>query len=225
MCESLILSLSKDLLNNPIIKKMSFKKLNPLLKEKLDQQGFIEPLPFQNEILPKLKGGANVYGIAPKGAGKTTALIIAIIHKLKAEAVDDSPRALVMVKDKQAALDLKEQFEVFTKGTDLRLYCAYEEYDIDKQREEVYYGVDILIVTPKRLNRLYYMNSLHLGQLQIFVLEDAEFLIRANYHDDVLRVTESLHKCQYAIFAETMHKRYERLQESFMYNSQIVSLK
>ena len=50
---------------------MSFKKLNPLLKEALLQQGYSKPLPFQKEILPKLKGGANVYGIAPKGFGKT----------------------------------------------------------------------------------------------------------------------------------------------------------
>jgi superfamily II DNA/RNA helicase len=201
---------------------MSFKKLNPSLKEALTHQGYSEPLPFQKEILPKLKGGTNVYGIAPKGAGKTTALIIAIIHKLKAEALDDSPRALVMVKDKEAALELKDQFELFTKQTDLRLYCAYEEYDLEKQREEIYYGVDILIVTPKRLNKLYFMNSLHLGLLQLFAIEDAEFLIRNNYHNDVLRVTESLHKCQYVIFAETMHQRYERLQESVMSYSQIV---
>jgi superfamily II DNA/RNA helicase len=203
---------------------MSFKKLNPLLKEVLEQLKFTSPLPFQKAILPTLKSGANMYGIAPNGAGKTTALIIAIIHKLKAEAVDDSPRALVMVKNKQAALELKEQFEVFTKPTDLRIYCAYEEYDLEKQREEVYYGVDILIVTPKRLNKLYFMNSLHLGQLQLFAIEDAEFLIRNNYHNDVLRVTESLHKCQYVILAESMHERYERLQESFMYNSQILSV-
>jgi len=202
---------------------MSFKKLNPLLKEALLKQGYSKPLPFQKEVLPKLKGGANVYGIALKGFGKTTALIIAIVHKLKAEAVDDSPRALVMVKDKEAALELKDQFELFTKQTDLRLYCAYEEYDLEKQREEIYYGVDILIVTPRRLNKLYFMNSLHLGQLQLFAIEDAEFLIRNNYHSDVLRVTESLHKCQYVILAETMHQRYERLQESVMFNPQIVT--
>lgn len=202
---------------------MSFKKLNPLLKEALLQQGYSKPLPFQKEILPKLKGGANVYGIAPKGFGKTTALIIAIVHKLKAEAVDDSPRALVMVKDKEAALELKDQFEVLTNQTNLRLYCAYEEYDLEKQREEIYYGVDILLVTPKRLNKLYFMNSLHLGQLQIFAIEDAEFLIRNNYNSDVLRVTESLHKCQYAVFAETMHQRFERLQETVMFNSQIIT--
>jgi superfamily II DNA/RNA helicase len=204
---------------------MSFKKLNPVLKEALDNLGFVKLLPFQKAILPKLKGGANVYGIAPKGSGKTTALIIAIIHKLKAEAFEDSPRALILVRDKQAALDLKEEFEKFTKRTDLRLYCAYEEYPLDKQREEVYYGVDVLISTPKRLNKLYFMNSLHLGQLQLFALEDAEFLIRNNYHNDVLRVTESLDKCQYVILAENMHEKYERLQSSFMYNAQKVEVK
>ena len=130
-----------------------------------------------------------------------------------------------LLKEIQEALDLKEQFEVFTKLTDFRIYCAYEEYDLEKQREEIYYGVDILIVTPKRLNKLYFMNSLHLGELQIFALDDAEFLIRANFHDDVLRVTESLRKCQFVILAEIMHQRYARLKETFMYNSQVVSLK
>ena len=203
---------------------MSFKKLNPLLKEVLENLNFDAPLIFQNKILPKLKSGANIFGIAPKGFGKTTALILALIHKLKAEAFEDSPRALVLVKNKQACLDLKEQFEQFTKQTDLRIYCAYDEYDFEKQREEIYYGTDILIATPKRLNKLYFMNSLHLGQLQLFALDDAEFLIRNDYHNNVLRVTESLQKCQFVILAESMHEKYFRLRDSFMYNAQIVKM-
>lgn len=202
---------------------MSFKKLNPLLKEAMNEKGIVDPLPFQSAILPKIKGGANVYGIGPEGCGKTIAIIISTIHKLKGTAVDDSPRALILVKDKQAALDLMQNFEELARHTDLRIYCAYEEYDLEKQREEIYYGVDILIATPKRLNKLYFLNSVHLGQLQLFVLEDAEFLIRNNYHNDVLRVTESLQKCQYLIFAKSMHQKFERLKESFMYNSQIVT--
>jgi len=204
------------------LRSMSFKKLNPVLKEALETLNYEAPLPFQKEILPKIKGGANVYGLAPKGSGKTTALIIAIIHKLKAEAFEDSPRALIIVKDKQAALDLKEEFEKYMRYMDLRVYAAYDEQTLDQQREEIYYGVDILIATPKRLNKLYFMNSLHLGQLKILALEDAEFLIRNNYHNDVLRVTESLAKCQYVLLAEKMHPKYERLQDTIMYNAHIV---
>ncbi len=201
---------------------MSFKKLHPTIKEALDHKGFEEPLPFQKEILPKIKGGANVYGIAPRDAGKTTALIISVVHRLKGEAFEDSPRALILVKDKEAALHLQQEFQTYINHTDLRTYCAYEEHAIDKQREEIYYGVDILIATPKRLNKLYFLNSVHLGQLQMFAIEDSEFLIRNNYHSDVLRVTESLHKCQFLIFAETLFPKIERLKETFMYSSQVV---
>lgn len=202
---------------------MSFKKFHPLLKEALQAQDMEAPLPFQKAILPKLKGGMDVYGIAPEGSGKTTALILATVQKLKAEAFEDSPRALIMVKDKAAALHLKEQFEQFTNETDLRIYCAYDEHDVEKQKEEIYFGVDIIIVTPKRLNKLYFLNGIHLGQLQLFAMEDAEFLMRNNYQNDVLRVTDSLKKCQYVILAATMPPKLKSLQESIMSNSYIIN--
>lgn len=198
---------------------MSFKKFHPILKDALQSHDMVAPLPFQKAILPKIKGGMDVYGIAPEGSGKTTAFILATVHKLKAEAFEDSPRALVMVKDKEAALHLKEQFEMFTNETDLRIYCAYDEYDLEKQKEEIYFGVDIMIVTPKRLNKLYFLNGIHLGQLQLFIMEDAEFLMRNNYQNDVLRVTESLKKCQYVIMAEKMSPKLRSLQENMMGNS------
>jgi len=202
---------------------MSFKKFHPILKEALQAQNTEAPLPFQNAILPKLKGGMDVYGIAPTGAGKTTAFILATVHKLKAEAFEDSPRALIMVKDKEAALHLKDQFEQFTNETDLRIYCAYDEYDLEKQKEEIYFGVDIMIVTPKRLNKLYFLNGIHLGQVQLFIMEDAEFLMRNNYQNDVLRVAESLKKCQYVIMAEKLSPKLKSLQENMMSNAHIVT--
>ena len=148
---------------------MSFKKFHPVLKDALQAQNMTAPLPFQKAILPILKSGTDVYGIAPEGSGKTTAIILATVHKLKAEAFEDSPRALIMVKDKESALHLKEQFEQFTIETDLRVYCAYDEYDLEKQKEEIYFGTDIVIATPKRLNKLYFVNGIHLGQLQLFI--------------------------------------------------------
>ena len=66
---------------------MSFKKLNPSLKESLSGLGMESPTPFQKKILPRIKSGANVFGIAPEGAGKTTALVIGTIQKLRAEAL------------------------------------------------------------------------------------------------------------------------------------------
>ena len=203
---------------------MSFKKLVAPLKAILEYKGFEEPLPFQKKILSKIKGGASMYAIAPKGSGKTTSIVISVIQKLKGEALEDAPRALIFVKDKQAALALELEFNAFKRGTDLRVYCAYEEKSIDDQKDEIYFGTDIVIATPKRLNKIFFLNGINLNKLQLFIVEDADFLVGNNSFSEVGRIQESIGKCQNLIFAEKFNKRFENWQDTFMYNTQIETL-
>lgn len=204
---------------------MSFKKLHPLLKESLENAGFETSNAFQKKVLPTLKGGYDAYVIAPKGSGKTTALIITIIHKLKAAAFEDSPRAIITVKDKEDAIALKEEFERFTLNTDLRVYALYDEYDIDKQKTEVYYGQDIVIATPARLSKLYFLNGIHLGEVQLFALEDADYLGLHNGYNHILRLSESLTKCQFVIISNEMNSRIKNYQNAFMSNAHLIKQK
>ena len=204
---------------------MSFKKLHPLLKESLENAGYETSNPFQKKVLPILKGGSDAYIIAPKDSGKTTALIIATIHKLKAEAFEDSPRAVIIVKDKADALALKDEFERFTKNTDLRVYALYDEYDIEKQNTEVYYGQDIVIATPARLSKLYFLNGIHLGEIQLFIIEDADYVGRNNTYNLLLRLSESVGKSQFVIIADTMSSKIKNYQNSFMSNAQLIEKK
>ncbi|WP_299130460.1 DEAD/DEAH box helicase [uncultured Winogradskyella sp.] len=203
---------------------MSFKKLHPLLKESLVNEGLEDSNAFQKRVLPTLKGGADAYIIAPKESGKTTALIIVTIHKLKAAAFEDSPRAIIVVKDKAEALALKDEFERFTYNTDLRLYTLYDEYDIEKQKTEIYPGQDIIIATPVRLSKLYFLNGIHLGEIQLFAIEDADYLGRNNTYNHILRLSESLNKCQYVITVEEMNSRIKNYQNAFMSNAQRIRL-
>jgi len=203
-------------------KIMPFKKLIDHLKEAISTKGFEDPLPFQKQILSKIKGGANVFGIGPKGCGKTTTLIISVLQKLKAQAFEDAPRALIFVKDKQAALDLADAFKPYTQGIDLRVYCVYDQLNIDTQRNELYEGSDIVIATPKRLNKVFYMNGIDLNKLQLFIIEDAEFLFRNSNFGEATRITESINRCQYLVFSTKYDSRFDRWRESFMYNSQVI---
>ncbi len=201
---------------------MSFKKLHPLLKEALEHLSIEIPNAFQKKILPILKGGADAYVIAPKGSGKTTALILATVHKLKAKAFEDSPRAILIVKDKEDALALKEAFERFTKPTDLRVYAAYDEYDVEKQKTEIYYGQDIIIATPSRLSKLYFLNGIHLGEVNLFAIEDADYLGRHNAYNQILRLSESMKRCQFVIISDKMNSKIQNYKDAFMSNAQIL---
>jgi len=201
---------------------MPFLKLIQSLTVNLESRGFKEPLPFQEKILFIIKGGANLFAIAPKGVGKSTSIVISVIQKLKGQALEDAPRAVIVVKDKQAALDMEEEFKKLKRGTDLRVYAAFEERAIDEQKEKIYEGVDVVIATPRRLNKIYFVNGINLNKLQLFVVDDAENLFKTNTFTDVTRLPESIGKCQYLVFSEKFDKRFENWLDTFMYNAQVV---
>ena len=203
---------------------MAFKKIQEQLKEALEQQGIKEPLPFQKAVVPKLKGGTSIFGIAPHGAGKTTSIVIGTLQKLNCAAFEEAPRALIFVKDKEAALALQREFERFTRRMDLRIYPVYEEHNIEAQRNEIFEGVDIVIATPKRLSKIFYLNGINLGKLKLFIVDDAEFLSKPGPFSDVIRIPESLDRCQYAIFSTKFDGRMERMQELFMANAQVIEV-
>jgi superfamily II DNA/RNA helicase len=200
---------------------MSFKKLNPLLLEKMQDLGITEPTPFQQELIPKIKSGANLFAIAPKGAGKTEAMIISIFQRLQMEPLGDNPIAVVFSKDKASVMALQDRFKRYTLGTELRIRTVYEERIINHQKDEIYAGADVVIATPKRLSKLYFLNGINLMELQMIVVHDAAFLAGTPFHTDINRISQSM-KCQHLVFAEKFDDRLQKLEELFMTNAQVV---
>ena len=201
---------------------MSFKKLNPPLLEALERLDYVEPLPFQKMAIPRIKSGMNIFGIAPHGSGKTTTLIINTIQALNSEAFEDAPRALIVVKDKEADLELEEEFRKFIRYMDLRIFSAYDQPDIDVQKGEIYEGVDIVIATPQKLFKLFKATGINVSQLKLFVVEDAEFLANTKDYNNLIRIPEHISKCQYLVFAEEMNQKMEKLKDSFMAHSEVI---
>ena len=70
---------------------MSFKKLNEDLLEVLSANGIDSPNEFQTAMIPKIKSGANCYGFAEKGAGKTTTALIVALNQINFSVEGDNP--------------------------------------------------------------------------------------------------------------------------------------
>jgi len=192
---------------------MFFKKILPQLDTNLQAKEIVEPNDLQKLIIPKIKGGQNVNVLADKGSGKTTIALTMIINKLKYPQ-GDNPRALIFVKDKDSALKIEEQFNELANRTGLRAYPIFEEQQLDKQKDAIYLGVDLVIGTPKRLSKLYYLNGLNLRELQMFIVEDADFLESSALHSDMIRISESIDKCQYLILSSKTNNRIDRIKAS-----------
>ncbi|MEO9532204.1 MAG: DEAD/DEAH box helicase [Crocinitomicaceae bacterium] len=201
---------------------MSFKKIDPELISRLGEKGIESPNPFQAAIIPKIKSGVHVYGIGEKGCGKTTTILLSVLNKLKMAPKGDNPRAVIFVQDRKAALELEEQFVALTRYTDLRILPIYEEGDWQIQKNLIYPGIDILIATPKRFAKLYFLNGINLNELEMLIIEDADFLISSSAHTDINRITESLKKGQFLVFASKFEGKVKALKELFMARSVIV---
>ncbi|MEH6762948.1 MAG: DEAD/DEAH box helicase [Aequorivita antarctica] len=202
---------------------MPFKKLHPDILEKLAALEITTPTPFQSASIPVIKSGANVYCTAPQDSGKTTTLIITTLQKLKCKEVGNAPRAVVLVENKEKAMELYDAFLFYTKHTSLRVYVGYEELHIDVQKSEIAMGTDILITTPKSMNKLFLLNGVSISQLKLFSIDDAEFLTQKSSYEAIMSITQSIHKCQYVIYSEKMHPILKRFEGYFMAYSKVVS--
>jgi len=202
---------------------MPFKKLHSDIQEKLAYLEIVTPTPFQSKSIPVIKSGSNVYCIAPKNSGKTTTLILTTLQKLKYEAVGNLPRAIVLVENKEKALELYDVFLTYTRNSSLRVYVGYEQLHIDVQKSEIFEGIDILISTPATMNKLFLSNGVSTSQLTIFSVDDAEFLVQNIAYNALMSITQSIDKCQFVLYSEKMHPILKRFESYFMeYSKKVI---
>ena len=203
---------------------MPFKKLHSDIKEKLASFQITTPTPIQSKSIPFIKSGANVYCTAPKNSGKTTALILTTLQKLKCEEVGVAPRAIILVENRERAFELEETILKYTRHTSLRVYTCDDKFHIEVLTSEIFEGVDILIATPRTVYKLLLSEGLNMTQLKIFNIEDAEFLAKSSTYTDLMAITQSIHKCQYVVYSEKSNTMLKRLETNIMQYSRTVAL-
>ncbi|MFD2528468.1 DEAD/DEAH box helicase [Polaribacter marinaquae] len=201
-----------------------FKKLHNHLKEKLTSFEISVPTEFQKVAIPAIKSGANLYCTASENSGKSTTLILTTLHKLKCEEEGDAPRAIVLVEDNEKAQELYNAFLLYTRHTSLRVYFGNEKEHIDLLKSEIFEGIDILISTPKIVNKLLLLEGLNTTQVKILSVDDASFLSQKSPYTDIISITQSIHKCQFVIYAEKLDATLKRFEANFMEYSKKISV-
>ncbi len=188
---------------------MKLKKFTPELAQGISEAGYdTEARAVQEECIPKIKSGADLTIIAPDGSGKSTTLVIALMQQLK-RAVDDVPRAIVMVADNEKALALEAVFQLLGRYTDLRIFAATDQGAVQDQKDLIYVGLDILIGTPRRIHELVSISGISTMGLKHLIADDAELVFQNRHHTVLHRIAGSVQKFQYIVFASSYKKKYE----------------
>lgn len=194
---------------------MQLKKINPNLQKALEENAITEPTEVQADCWSTLKSGADAVVVMPEGEGKSSTIAYTVIQKLE-KAVGESTRALIIVKDKEAVLQMLEYFEKFGKYTNLRVIGCNDRTDIDDEKNIISAGMDVLIGTPNKINAMFSGAGFNMNTIKIFVVDDADILFKQRLEPIVQRLSMSVEKTQRLLFASQLTERIEILADKIM---------
>lgn len=162
--------------------------------------------------------------VAPEGAGKSTSLILASLNKIK-HTEEIAPRVLVLVSSKERGQSLVEQFHSLNRNKSLRIYGLFhDEGTLDAQVLEVTDGVDIIIAQPDRAKSVYLKLGLNLNKLQLFIVDDADEIVKNGLQLPVSELGRSTPKAQNLVFSSVYHGKIARMLSYYMEEFSVIEI-
>src|SRR6476661_1665631 len=199
--------------------------LRPELLRAVEEAGYTTPTPIQVQAIPVILAGRDVMGGAQTGTGKTAGFALPILQKLAPMAnASPSParhpvRALILTPTRELAVQVEESFKTYGKYTKLRSTVVYGGVDIKQQLPIVRGGVEILVATPGRLLDHIEQKSVYLGQVEIFVLDEADRMLDMGFIPDIKRIMALLPataKRQNLLFSATFSNEIKKLADQLL---------
>lgn len=194
---------------------MQLKKINPLLQEALIDFGLTEANEMQQETFSTIKSGADAVIQSEKKSGKSTTIILNVIQRLEKPFME-SPRALIVVENKEKVLQLVEMFKPLNKYNQLRIYGVHERGDLDWDKNQISLGIDVLIGTAIRLDEMFSTAGYDVNQLKMFIIDDADILFKQRMDAKINRISDSIAKTQRLIFCNQITDRVEAVADRTM---------
>jgi superfamily II DNA/RNA helicase len=166
--------------------------LSPALVRAAGELGFAVPTPVQSEAIPAVLRGADLWGCAQTGSGKTAAFALPLLQKLQ-EGPQHTPRrvrALVLVPTRELAAQVGEVIRSLAQHLPQppKVAVVFGGVSINPQMLGLRGGADVVVATPGRLLDLVQHNALKLAAVGMLVLDEADRLLDLGFAEELNRV-------------------------------------
>lgn len=204
--------------------------LTPALLRGLEEAGFTHCTPIQAGTLPLALAKRDVAGQAQTGTGKTAAFLLATMHYLLENPVEEGrhgPWAIMLAPTRELALQIYKDFELLGRHTGLYGVAVYGGTGYESQRRELELGVDIVIGTPGRIIDFYKQGLLPLNNIEVVVLDEADRMFDLGFINDIrylLRRMPSPDKRINMLFSATLSHRVMELAYEHMNQPEVVRI-
>ena len=199
--------------------------VSPEIRKAIEEMGYENPMPVQEEVIPYLLGENNdVVALAQTGTGKTAAFGLPLIQKINVK--NRIPQSLVLCPTRELCLQIAGDLNDYSKYIDgLKVLPVYGGSSIDSQIRSLKRGVHIIVATPGRLLDLMERKTVSLATVTNVVMDEADEMLNMGFTDSINAILADVpQERNTLLFSATMSPEIARISKNYLHDAKEITI-
>src|ERR687888_907038 len=190
----------------------------------LQDVGYEQPSPIQEQAIPVLMEGRDMIGQAQTGSGKTAAFGLPMIEHV--DPAVNEVQALVLTPTRELCIQVTQAIRAYGERKGVDVVAVFGGAPIRSQQAQLRAGGHIVVGTVGRVLDLVQRGSLILHSCRFVVLDEADEMLDLGFLEDVERILAiTPNSRQTALFSATMPPPIRALADRYLYDPVTVKVK
>ncbi len=199
--------------------------VSPEIRKAIEEMGYENPMPVQEEVIPYLLGENNdVVALAQTGTGKTAAFGLPLLQQI--DVKNRVPQSLILCPTRELCLQIAGDLNDYSKYIDgLKVLPVYGGSSIDSQIRSLKRGVHIIVATPGRLLDLMERKTVSLSTVHNIVMDEADERLNMGFTDSINAILADVPKERNTLlFSATMSPEIARISKNYLQNAKEITI-
>ena len=199
--------------------------VSPEIRKAIEEMGYENPMPVQEEVIPYLLGENNdVVALAQTGTGKTAAFGLPLLQQI--DVKNRVPQSLILCPTRELCLQIAGDLNDYSKYIDgLKVLPVYGGSSIDSQIRSLKRGVHIIVATPGRLLDLMERKTVSLSTVHNIVMDEADEMLNMGFTDSINAILADVPKERNTLlFSATMSLEIARISKNYLQNAKEITI-
>ncbi|WP_409423015.1 DEAD/DEAH box helicase [Pseudaeromonas sp. ZJS20] len=195
--------------------------LHKRLQDAIGHLGFTQTTEIQQQAIPLILAGQDVAASSRTGSGKTLAFLLPMVHRLLTQRslTPRGPRALILTPTRELAKQVYAQLRLLVAGSNLKAGLILGGENYNDQVKLLARDPQILVGTPGRIANHHEQGALHLGGVELLILDEADRMLDLGFAKELGQINEAAnHRLRQSLmFSATLaHTQFEALTEHLL---------
>ncbi len=190
--------------------------LDARIEAGIHDAGYATPTPIQEQGIPVVLQGRDMFGLAQTGTGKTAAFMLPILQRLTRGPLRQT-RVLIIAPTRELAEQIHQAAVVLGRHTKIRSAAVYGGVGKGPQIAALQRGTEIIVACPGRLLDHIHAGDVDLSHIEVLVLDEADRMLDMGFLPDIRRILKHVPaQRQTMLFSATMPPDIRSLADSIL---------